>query len=107
MIGDAAHAARNSDHNPWIIDGGIGVVSAMDLTNDPAGGLDADALAETLRAARDPRIKYVIWDSRIFSSTVAPWTWRPYNGANPHNKHIHISVRADKAHYDDATAWTI
>ncbi|MCW2285927.1 hypothetical protein M2323_003764 [Rhodoblastus acidophilus] len=106
-IGDAAHATRNSDHNPWIVDGGIGVVSAIDLTNDPSGGFSADKLAEALRTARDVRVKYVIWNRRIFSSTTSPWTWRPYNGASPHDKHIHISVRADKPHYDDASPWAI
>lgn len=106
-IGDAAHATRNSDHNPWIVDGGIGVVSAIDLTNDPAGGLSAEKLAEALRTARDGRVKYVIWNRRIFSSTTSPWTWRPYTGASPHDKHIHISVRADKQHYDDDAPWPI
>src|SRR5215472_9581086 len=33
-IGDAAHASRSSDHNPWIVDDGIGVVSAFDVTHD-------------------------------------------------------------------------
>src|SRR5262245_17692709 len=28
-IGDAAHASRASDHNAWIVDDGIGVVSAF------------------------------------------------------------------------------
>ncbi|HKV33547.1 MAG TPA: hypothetical protein VJP89_04485, partial [Pyrinomonadaceae bacterium] len=31
-IGDAAHASRKSDHNPWVKDGSIGVVTAMDIT---------------------------------------------------------------------------
>lgn len=106
-IADGAHAARTSDHNPWIVDGGMGVVTAMDLTHDPAGGCDAGALAEALRGARDPRVKYVIWNRRIFSATVAPWQWRPYDGANPHDHHVHISVATDKARYDLAEEWHI
>jgi hypothetical protein len=37
-IGDARHmeAGSGSDHNPWITAGGVGVVRAIDLTNDPA-----------------------------------------------------------------------
>ena len=35
VIGDKAHAATASDHNPV-----AGVVHALDLTNDPAKGLD-------------------------------------------------------------------
>ncbi|ACL57498.1 hypothetical protein [Methylobacterium nodulans] len=106
-IGDAAHAVRTSDHNPWIVDAGTGVVTGMDLTHDPAGGCDAGALAEALRAGRDPRIKYVIWNRQIFSATVNPWTWRSYTGRNPHNKHVHISVREDKDHYDQASEWSL
>lgn len=36
-IGDAAHASRDSDHNPWVIDtDGVGVVTAIDITEDDA-----------------------------------------------------------------------
>ena len=41
-IGDAAHASRSSDHNPWVKDGKMGVVTAADFTHDPAGGFDAE-----------------------------------------------------------------
>lgn len=92
-IGDRKHADRRSDHNPDF----YGIVRALDITNDPSGGCDAAKLAEALRLSRDPRIKYVIFNKRIFSSTVQPWIWRPYNGDSPHSKHVHISVGGDEA----------
>lgn len=105
-VGDAAHASRASDHNPWITDPpGLNVVSAIDITHDPAGGCDSYALAEWLRQRRDPRIKYIISNRRIVSSEVSPWQWRPYHGANPHDHHMHVSVQEDKARYDDARPW--
>jgi hypothetical protein len=106
-IGDAAHASRDSDHNPWVEAGGQGVVTAIDITNDPTNGCDATRLAESLRGARDPRVKYVIWNRRIFSATVQPWTWRPYGGSNPHDHHLHVSVQPEPARFDDTTDWQI
>lgn len=110
-IGDAAHASRNSDHNPWVRDGSTGVVTAVDVTNDPACGCTGDFIAEALRVARDPRVKYIIWNRRICSATsvggAEAWAWRAYGGSNPHNKHIHISVKSDKALYDSKSDWTL
>lgn len=103
-IGDAAHAARKSEHNP----DADGVVRALDITHDPASGVDTRQLAEQLRQSRDQRILYVISHGRIFSSAVAPWEWRPYSGSNPHDRHMHVSVVADPAWYDDdASAWAV
>jgi hypothetical protein len=104
-IGDSEHSSRASDHNPHIKDSGTGVVSALDLTHDPAGGFDSYAFAESLRAARDPRVKYVISNGRIFSSTTSPWVWRKYTGSNPHRSHVHVSVLAEKRHYDHEGDW--
>lgn len=110
-IGDAAHASRSSDHNPWVIDGNIGVVTARDITHDPNSGCDANAIAESIKASRDARVKYIIWNKRIASSSPIggqpAWAWRPYNGANPHNKHIHISVLPEKSAYDSTAAWAV
>ncbi|WP_209021329.1 hypothetical protein [Paracoccus ravus] len=110
-IGDALHRSRNSDHNPHIREGAMGVVSALDITHDPRNGCDAGRLIAALHASRDPRIKYLIWNRRIANSSAignaAPWTWRAYTGRNPHSKHCHISVKATKAHYDDAKPWAI
>ncbi|MGX9571536.1 hypothetical protein [Mesorhizobium sp. f-mel] len=110
-IGDGAHQTRNSDHNPWVHDGAMGVVTAIDVTNDPRNGCSAEMLAESFRSAKDPRIKYIIWNRRIASSEAIgggkSWAWRPYSGSNPHNKHIHISVKPEKVFYDSTAAWRI
>jgi len=106
-IGDAAHASRDSDHNPWVNADGKGVVTAIDITHDPANGCEAARLAESLRVARDPRVKYVIWNRHIFSATVQPWQWRPYGGSNPHEHHMHISVQAEPERFDDTAEWQI
>jgi hypothetical protein len=110
-IGDAAHASRSSDHNPWVTDGNVGVVTALDITHDPAHGCDAGALAEAIRGSRDSRVKYIIWNRRISNPLPLdgqpPWAWRPYKGTNPHNKHCHISVKPEKSSYDSVASWTI
>lgn len=104
-IGDAAHATRDSDHNPWY---GPGIVTARDFTHDPAGGLDGQWLADTLVRGRDPRIKYVIWNRRILDTRpeFQPWTWQPYTGINPHTHHVHLSVVAAPA-CDDPGLWML
>lgn len=101
-IGDARHSSRLSDHNP---DAG-GVVRARDFTHDPTGGFDAHAFAERLRQSRDPRIKYVISNGRIFAGNAgpSPWVWRKYNGTNKHTKHAHVSVISG-ASADFETPW--
>jgi DNA/RNA endonuclease G (NUC1)/V8-like Glu-specific endopeptidase len=106
-IGDRAHEGRTSDHNPWVKDGATGVVSAIDITHDAISGCDANGLVDALVRSRDSRIKYIIWNKRILSSSVKPWEWRPYNGKNAHSKHFHLSVKADKGAYDDTTNWRI
>src|SRR6516225_7064321 len=73
-------------------DGTIGDERAMDITHDPAHGVDARKLAEALVASRDTRILYLISNAQIVSSVVKPWIWRRYNGVNPHRHHMHISV---------------
>ncbi|WP_439377818.1 hypothetical protein [Amycolatopsis lexingtonensis] len=103
-IGDAAHSARLSDHNPT----SAGQVCARDYTHDPAGGLDCNWLADALVRSRDPRIKYVIWNRRIIDSRPGnhPWVWMPYSGTNPHNKHLHLSVFAGSAG-DNTADWAL
>lgn len=110
-IGDAAHASRSSDHNPWVRDATTGVVTALDITHDPGHGCDAGELAQAIVASRDPRLKYVIWNRRIANSSAigmaAPWAWRDYAGSNPHDKHVHVSVKSHAAAYDDESDWPV
>ena len=110
-VGDAAHAAKTSDHNPWVRDGDIGVVTACDVTHDPLHGCDAAALAESIRASRDERVKYIIWNHRIANASPMEgqpaWTWRTYRGANAHETHIHVSVRPEKPRYDSTVDWAL
>jgi len=106
-IGDAAHAATKSDHNP----DANGVVKALDITHDVAGGCNANLIWDSLRAARDPRVQYMIWNRQIVNAdqigSAAPWAVRDYRGSNGHTKHIHISVRADARRYDNEQPWAV
>ncbi|WP_052371954.1 peptidoglycan-binding domain-containing protein [Amycolatopsis taiwanensis] len=112
-IGDAAHASRDSDHNPWVIDrNGIGVVRAIDIT---ANGIDAAWLAEYLRQrgltghdgrTGDHRLTgggYVIYNRRITNDNYSGW--HAYTGSNPHTSHVHVSF--SRTNYDDRAGWGI
>jgi hypothetical protein len=106
-IGDSAHQHRASDHNP----NAAGVVTALDITHDPARKCDAGQLAHAIRTSRDSRVKYLIWNRQIANSAPIDgqpaWAWRAYTGTNPHDKHIHISVKGDPAAYDATTPWSL
>src|SRR5215471_14585772 len=86
-IGDTAHASRVRDHNPWVKDGGMGIVTALDITNDPDHGVDGQQLSRAL--ITDARVKYCIWNRQIWAAAKAKDGWRNYHGINPHNKHVH------------------
>lgn len=104
-LGDPAHAARKSDHNP----NPAGVVRALDIT---AQGIDANAYAEWLRAlGRTGHIPlqgggYIIWNRHSASASTG-WNWRPYTGSNDHTKHVHCSVGKLPANYDATVRWGI
>lgn len=102
-IGDLAHQrAGNSEHLP----NRAGVVRAMDITHDPANGVDGDRLAADIIAEIERRGHkgYVIWNRRIRSSYVQPGVWRTYRGSNPHTAHVHVSYIAG---YDDTRPWRL
>ena len=107
-IGDASHQAGTSDHNP----DREGVVRALDISHDPARGFDSYRFAENLRLGRDPRIKYVISNRKIFGDDgyaerngAKAWMWGAYHGASPHDMHVHVSVSAKDALADDTRPW--
>lgn len=81
IMGDARHQKSKSDHN---------LGNAFDITHDPAAGCDGSAIAAA--AIKDPRVKYVIWNKRIFNRQRGDTKFRPYKGKNPHTKHCHVSV---------------
>lgn len=123
-IGNAAHAARweDSDHNPWIVDRGVGVVRAGDVDSGPGLNPDerhdriGDVVAEKARLAGlqgHPAMgpgAYVIHERHIASATSnPPWSWRPYTGKDPHTSHPHVSVttRPGSSGYDSTRGWGI
>lgn len=107
-IGDAAHASRSSDHNPWVKDGKMGVVTAMDIDEDLAGDIHSiEFMVNAIRASRDPRVKYIIYEKRITVQGSNLQKWKKYTGTNAHGHHAHISVFPDKKLYDDVSPWSI
>jgi hypothetical protein len=108
-IGDAAHATRTSDHNPFVIVAGLGVVRATDLDVD---GLDLAAAFERARqlaeGGRLPQVTgggYLILNRRI---TRPDWTgWNTYHGTNPHTAHGHVSKSRSTAGFDSRAPWGI
>jgi hypothetical protein len=111
FIGNPATHSADSDHMPHNFPGwGSEIVTAHDFPHRPDLGLNAGTVTEYLRLSRDPRIKYVIYNRRLFSSysttTRAAWSWGTYSGSNPHTDHAHVSVVGD-ARADGRQAWAI
>jgi hypothetical protein len=85
-------ASPNSDHNSGL---------AVDLTHDPKAGVNCDVFFETLK--KDERVEYLIFKGKIWSRARRKEGNRKYTGINPHNKHLHISIRPDCA--SDTSNW--
>lgn len=110
MIGDPAHQARQSDHNPEHpapAGNPDYQVDALDLTHDPDHGADMGVLTESIRLSKDKRVSYVIFNKREFSGPDGPnpFVWHSYTGSDQHTNHAHVSVR-DSTH-DQTQPWTI
>ncbi len=93
IIGDASHQARASDHN-------LGL--AVDITHDVKSGCTGELIAGL--AMRDVRTKYIIFGRRIWNPAISP-DWRPYRGTNPHNHHVHVSVKTELRGDDSPWPW--
>lgn len=91
LLPSAAHLKQspNSDHNTGY---------AVDLTHDPKNDIDCVKLFIELQD--DKRVKYLIFQGRIWSQTNGV---SKYTGSNPHNKHLHISIK--EGHGNDVSAW--
>lgn len=82
-IGDAAHQAQTSDHNP---DRKSGVVRALDIDKD---GIHIPSVLASIMVHGSTN--YVIYNRKIFrrGDQFKP---RSYGGSNPHTSHIHDSI---------------
>lgn len=96
--------SKNSDHYP----DSAGIVRAVDAGEYVEN--QGIVIADAIRKSRDPRVKYVIHEGRLFSSynhsNGPAWSWRPYTGtSNPHENHVHVSLntRGDT----DGSAWNL
>jgi hypothetical protein len=94
LLPSAAHlkASPTSDHNTGL---------AVDLTHDPKNGIDCAVIFEKLK--EDARVKYLIFDKKIWSKQYAKQGNRKYTGSNPHTKHLHISI--NDGHGNDTSPW--
>lgn len=97
-IGDAAHRARASQHNP----DRDGSVDAIDVPHRPDIGLDVHTLVAQLVASADPRLQRIIWYRRTWTPARG---WQAYTGSNGHTAHAHIETT--DAGQDDRTPWRI
>lgn len=95
IMGDAAHQKRKSDHN----DG-----NAFDLAYDPKNGPDCNILSREV--IHDARVTYVIWNRQIYAKDRAGEGWRAYTGSNPHNHHMHVSIKAESRNDMSPWPWT-
>ncbi len=104
-IGDTAHQAETSGHNPddtagskpeWDGDSDtLAEVRASDTdadTGDPNVSME-DIVQHLLKLARAGSlwfIRYIIYNRRIWRASNG-WKQETYTGSNPHDKHMHMS----------------
>jgi hypothetical protein len=81
LLPSAAHVNQNpnSDHNSGF---------AVDLSHDPVNGINCHEAYAHFKS--DSRVKYLIFKGKIWSAEKGE---RVYTGSNPHNKHLHISIK--------------
>jgi hypothetical protein len=103
-IGDAAHQAEKSDHNP----DSQGRVLAIDIDATGPWPASFGDIVESLRG--DARLEYIIWSRRIASRDQG-WKWRPYVDSrgnpmpDPHTSHAHFSARHDHTGGTSTAGW--
>ena len=90
LLPSRAHLSQspNSDHNTGF---------AVDITHDP---IAFNCTPLFVKLQDDPRVKYLIFKGKIWSKEKGA---RDYTGSNPHNKHIHISIKDNCG--NDTSPW--
>lgn len=97
-IGDKAHQAKKSEHNP----DEKGCVHAADFDiddNDNGRDLRREIIAS---AVGHKAVWYVISNGVIWSRTYG-WKARRYTGSNKHNTHVHVSILLTESAEKDTT----
>jgi len=94
LLPSAAHLKQSptSDHNTGY---------AVDLTHDPKNGIDCKIIFQKLK--EDERVKYLIFQGKIWSRERSSEGDRKYDGSNQHTKHLHVSINEDKG--KDTSPW--
>lgn len=106
-IGDAAHQAEKSDHNP----DGRGLVHAIDVDTDlRMPGLTmsdvVDFLVARCKSGVEDRLTYIIYYRTIWERS-NKWRPRPYTGKSPHTEHAHFSADDSPARESDNSPWRL
>jgi hypothetical protein len=113
-IGDLAHMAGTSGHNPDDTPGssaeyndhdGIREVRAWDMDSDlRTPGVTAQQVVDHLRALPgiSARLRYLIYNRKIYEASNG-WKPRAYTGPSPHTEHIHFSGARSQAADNDTT----
>ena len=94
-VGDVAHQARTSDHNP----NSRRSVDAIDFDED---GVDPWAILAA--AKRHPSARYFIYEGHLYHR-LRGWVAEPYDGLNPHDKHCHLSIDQTERAEQDRRPW--
>ena len=100
-IGDSAHAARKSDHNP----DSKGWVHAIDLDENFGKGVWRNGRAakqfadQVIKYAASglpgsDRVKYVVYENQIASGTYKSTWWKWRGRGYGHTAHIHVSFKS-------------
>jgi hypothetical protein len=116
-IGDTAHQAEVSDHNPDetgnvpIHDAdSINEVHAVDV--DSTGPWPFDGGMETIvqhllarcRSGAETRLRYLIYRRRTWSAS-SSWVEKAYTGASPHEEHAHFSASYNTGKEASTASW--
>jgi hypothetical protein len=116
-IGDAAHQAETSDHNPDetgavpIHDADhLNEVHAIDVTTDlgEASGLTMERVVQFLltrcRSGAETRLRYAIFNRRIWEAD-NDWRQKAYTLADPHTGHAHFSASYTTSKEASTASW--